>query len=73
MTCRQCGTEIAEKAIVCYRCGTPTAEPVAPGKAPARGAGGGVPPWVLRVLLLGGVLGAIWWLAHRLALLGSIR
>jgi hypothetical protein len=27
MTCRHCGTEIAEKAIVCYRCGTATSEP----------------------------------------------
>ncbi len=27
MTCRNCGTEIADKAIVCYRCGTGTAEP----------------------------------------------
>ena len=29
MTCRQCGTVIADKAIVCYRCGTPTADPSA--------------------------------------------
>jgi uncharacterized membrane protein YvbJ len=28
MKCRQCGTEIADKAIVCYRCGTATTEPV---------------------------------------------
>jgi hypothetical protein len=28
MICRQCGTEIADKAIVCYRCGTGTTEPV---------------------------------------------
>jgi hypothetical protein len=28
MKCRQCGTEIADKAIVCYRCGHPTADPV---------------------------------------------
>ena len=26
MTCRQCGTEIADKALICYRCGTPTTE-----------------------------------------------
>jgi hypothetical protein len=25
MVCRSCGATIAEKAIVCYRCGTPTA------------------------------------------------
>jgi hypothetical protein len=28
MQCRHCGTEIADKAIVCYRCGTPTTDPV---------------------------------------------
>jgi hypothetical protein len=33
MTCRQCGTEIAEKALICYRCGTATRE--ARFKAPA--------------------------------------
>jgi hypothetical protein len=27
MTCKHCGTEIAEKALICYRCGQPTAEP----------------------------------------------
>ena len=26
MKCRSCGTEIADKAIVCYRCGTATTE-----------------------------------------------
>lgn len=26
MLCRQCGTEIAEKALICYRCGTATTE-----------------------------------------------
>lgn len=27
MICRQCGTAIADKALICYRCGTPTAPP----------------------------------------------
>jgi hypothetical protein len=26
MICRSCGTEIADKALVCYRCGTATTE-----------------------------------------------
>jgi len=26
MQCRSCGTEIADNAIVCFRCGTPTAD-----------------------------------------------
>lgn len=29
MKCRACGTEIADKAIVCFRCGTPTDVPAA--------------------------------------------
>ena len=28
MQCRSCGTEIADKAIVCYRCGAATSDPV---------------------------------------------
>ena len=40
MQCRNCGTEIADKAIVCYRCGTATTDPVRravpvrPGRSP---------------------------------------
>jgi hypothetical protein len=30
MTCGSCGVKIADKAIVCYRCGAPTAIPAAP-------------------------------------------
>ena len=26
MICRQCGTEIADKALICYRCGTATTD-----------------------------------------------
>lgn len=26
MTCRQCGTDIADKALICYKCGTATTE-----------------------------------------------
>ena len=26
MQCRSCGIEIAEKALICYRCGTATTE-----------------------------------------------
>ena len=28
MKCRSCGTEIADKAIVCFRCGASTTDPV---------------------------------------------
>lgn len=31
MTCRYCGTEIAAKALICFRCGKATSDPrVAP-------------------------------------------
>ena len=35
MLCRNCGTEIAEKALICYKCGTATTE--AKYAAPAGG------------------------------------
>ncbi len=51
MICRNCGTEIADKAIVCYRCGMGTAEPVRqPVKV--RGRRGRVLPLVALVLLV---------------------
>jgi hypothetical protein len=27
MKCKHCGTEIADKALICYRCGNATTEP----------------------------------------------
>jgi zinc-ribbon domain len=38
MICRKCGTDIADKALVCYKCGTATTEPVfaPPSKGRAR-------------------------------------
>jgi hypothetical protein len=27
MICRHCGTEIADKALICFRCGASTTEP----------------------------------------------
>jgi zinc-ribbon domain len=37
MICRNCGTEIADKALVCYRCGTATTDPrIPPPAAPRR-------------------------------------
>lgn len=28
MKCRECGTEIAEKALICFRCGASVEEPM---------------------------------------------
>jgi len=39
MICRSCGTEIADKALICYRCGTATTEArYKPAALPDRGA-----------------------------------
>jgi hypothetical protein len=35
MICKYCGTEIADKALICYRCGNATTEPRI--KPPAEG------------------------------------
>jgi hypothetical protein len=50
MLCRQCGTEIADKAIICYRCGAATADPVVrpPGGRPPHARG----PLVLALVVL---------------------
>ncbi len=36
MRCRSCGTEIADKALICYRCGTATTEAKFKPAAPRR-------------------------------------
>jgi uncharacterized OB-fold protein len=70
MTCRKCGTEIADKAIICYKCGTATAEPVTRSTAgrdirSGTGTGTKVPAyvWVIIAGLLVAV--AVWWLRYR--------
>jgi hypothetical protein len=39
MKCRSCGTEIADKALICYRCGAATSDPriAPPADRPRRG------------------------------------
>jgi Flp pilus assembly protein TadB len=50
MKCRNCGTEIADKALICYRCGEATTAPrVQPPPAPAQR---GPIPAILAVLVL---------------------
>jgi uncharacterized membrane protein YvbJ len=56
MRCRQCGAEIADKALICYRCGTATTEakykPATPQRARSRRAPLAIAVVVLLVLLL---------------------
>jgi hypothetical protein len=61
MQCRQCGTEIAEKAIICYKCGTATAIPDARPSGRSRASRrGGLPAWIW-VLIAAAVVAAAWW------------
>jgi len=59
MQCRNCGTEIADKAIICYRCGVGTTEPVRkPAPLPTRRGGpplwAGILPLLVALALLAG-------------------
>ncbi|MCR4374916.1 MAG: hypothetical protein NUW22_08715 [Acidobacteria bacterium] len=61
MTCRSCGTTIAEKAIVCYKCGTPT-EDLAPVTRGPAGAARSSVPWVaVAAVLEVAALAAVYW------------
>jgi hypothetical protein len=56
--CRQCGTEIADKALICFRCGAATSEPrIPPPDARRRPRRAGVLPaaFALLALLLAGL------------------
>ena len=54
MRCRKCGTEIADKALVCYRCGAATTDPVyqPPAAARRRASRGSLAASVLALALL---------------------
>jgi uncharacterized paraquat-inducible protein A len=52
MICRNCGIEIADKAIVCYRCGTATADSVRKPVEIRRRRGAAVPIVILVLLAL---------------------
>jgi hypothetical protein len=57
MKCKNCGTEIADKALICYRCGEATTAPRI--QPPPEPSARGPLPVVVAVLLLiaAGVLG----------------
>jgi hypothetical protein len=73
MQCRQCGTTIADKAIVCFRCGAPTMEgpPERPTSRAARG-----PAWrgplAATVVLAGGAWASLVWLSEPMARAGGV-
>ena len=52
MQCRNCGTEIAGKALICYRCGTATTEAkFKPAALPSQSSSSRV-RWIVIVLVL---------------------
>ena len=53
MPCRSCGAEIAEKALICYRCGTATTEAkYQPARLPRASSRSGLVPTVIALALL---------------------
>jgi hypothetical protein len=60
MLCRSCGTEIADKAIVCYRCGAATTDPVRKPVQLRRGRRGLAPLVLLILLILLAVLAGLY-------------
>lgn len=56
MICSKCGTDIAGKALVCYRCGAATAEPSGRTQTARRGGRGRIPTALgLIVLVVAGL------------------
>lgn len=77
MNCRNCGTEIADKALICYRCGTATKAPARLPPTPARG--GLLPALALLVLAIAALfLGQVEagivppWVSYTVAALASV-
>ena len=53
MQCRSCGTEIADKALICYKCGTATTEAkYQPAPLPKASSRSGLLPTVIALALL---------------------
>jgi hypothetical protein len=53
MQCRSCGTEIADKALICYKCGTATTEAkYQPATLPRRSSRSGLLPTVIALAIL---------------------
>jgi hypothetical protein len=78
LTCRFCGTEIAEKALICYRCGRATTDPkVAPPPPESLfKKRRSKTPWVIAVLVLVLVALVLWYfigLTPRLQRVGDQR
>jgi hypothetical protein len=53
MQCRSCGTEIADKALICYKCGTATTEAkYQPAPLPRASSRSGLVPTAIALAIL---------------------
>ncbi len=53
MICKTCGTEIADKALICYRCGTATTEAkYKPAQLPRQGRSSMLPSVLALIVLV---------------------
>jgi hypothetical protein len=59
MQCRACGTRIADKAIVCFRCGAPTLDASASPATSGEGRRRALAWLVAAVVLAAGMVGAM--------------
>ena len=56
MLCRHCGTDIADKALICYRCGAATTDPIyKPPSAAGRGSSLSTIATLVALVLLVGI------------------
>lgn len=68
MKCRSCGTDIADKALICFKCGAATSDPVRqPYVAPKKSVFALLLPWLL--VIAGGLI--IYWFASANAAAGT--
>jgi uncharacterized membrane protein YvbJ len=66
MQCRNCGAEIADKALICYRCGTATTEArYQPAPIGRRRSSTMLRTIVLILVILAAVVAAYLWLSVR--------
>jgi uncharacterized membrane protein YvbJ len=66
MQCRNCGAEIADKALICYRCGTATTEArYQPAPIGRRRSSSTMLRTIVLVMVLAAVLAVYLWLSVR--------
>ena len=81
MVCQHCGTEISERAIVCFRCGQSTSAP--PARPAPRRRAGTQPLWLAVTALLVLVAGGLYmataasgqlppWLSYSIAAVAAV-